>query len=110
MRASQGELVQPGFTGSVWQNKGVRIALQALLIVVFSAATAIAKRVSSVDWCTQQQRSFLAVNDGFGSLHNELEWGWHPCRHRHRPLGDTDRTGTIIWTESCFFRNCRIFT
>ncbi len=45
MRASQGELVQQRFAGSIWQNKWVRIGLQALLIIVFSAATAIAKRV-----------------------------------------------------------------
>jgi len=45
MRASQGELVQPGLTRSIWQKKWVKIAIQAILLVVFSATTAFMKRI-----------------------------------------------------------------
>jgi hypothetical protein len=40
----QGELVQEGSYAGIWHNKWARIALQALLLVGFSALTALAKR------------------------------------------------------------------
>ena len=45
MSTSQGELIQPGLSQSIWQNKWVKIAIQALLLVVFSATTAFMKRI-----------------------------------------------------------------
>jgi hypothetical protein len=45
MRGSLGELVHQGYDRSIWQNKYVRVAIQALMIIVFSATTALAKRL-----------------------------------------------------------------
>ena len=45
MRASQGELVQQRSDWGLWQNKWFKIAVQALLLIGFSAATAFAKRL-----------------------------------------------------------------
>jgi hypothetical protein len=45
MRASQGELVQQRSAWGLWQNKWFKIAVQALLLIGFSAATAFAKRL-----------------------------------------------------------------
>ena len=40
----QGELVQEGFYAGIWHNRWARITLEALLVVGFSAITALAKR------------------------------------------------------------------
>ena len=40
----QGELAQEGFYSGIWHSKWASIALQVLLLVSFSAATALAKR------------------------------------------------------------------
>ena len=40
----QGELVHEGSYAGIWHNKWARIGLQALLLVAFSALTALAKR------------------------------------------------------------------
>ena len=45
MRASQGELVQQRPIWGLWQNKWFKIAVQALLLIGFSVATAVAKRL-----------------------------------------------------------------
>ena len=45
MRASQGELVQPRPVSGIWQKKWFKIVVQALLLIGFSAATAVAKRL-----------------------------------------------------------------
>jgi hypothetical protein len=41
---TQGTLVQERFNTGIWDNKWFRVAIQALLVVVFSALTAFAKK------------------------------------------------------------------